>query len=283
MLAKIEQLLPSLSPAEARVGRWLLDHPRQGLRAPLAEVAAGAGTSEPTVVRFCRRLGLEGFRELRIRLAASLSRTAEFVHRDVLPDDSAADAVGKVIDSAVQALMSLRESVGSMPIADIVEAMAVSRQIVFAGLGASGHVAEDARQKFFRLGIPCTVATDGPTILQSAAIAGPQEVFVFISHSGTQPEMIRAAILARGRDAAVIAVTRSASALGREATCVLESHSAEDTSLYTPMESRLAQLAILDAVQVSLALRLGESGADKLRAAKMALADEPAAPDLRAP
>ncbi|WP_405224461.1 MurR/RpiR family transcriptional regulator [Lentisalinibacter sediminis] len=277
MLARIEHLLPTLSPAEARVGRWLLDHPRQGLEATLAEVAAGAGTSEPTVVRFCRRLGLGGFRELRIRLAESLGRPADFVHRGVLPNDSAADAVGKVIDSAVRALMGLRDSVGLMPIAEIVEVMADARQIVFAGLGASGYVARDARQKFFRLGIPCAVATDGPTILQSAAIAGPQDVFVFVSHTGAQGELIRAAVHCRKRGATVIAVTRSASALGWEAGYILESHSTEDTSLYTPMESRLAQLAILDAVQVSLALRLGEAGAENLRAAKMALADEGAA------
>jgi len=279
MLARIENLLPTLSPAEARVGRWLLDHPRQGLQAPLAEVAAGAGTSEPTVVRFCRRLGLDGFRELRIRLAESLGRPAEYVHRDVLPDDSPADAVGKVIDSAVQALMELRESVGMMPIGEVVEAMSGSRQIIFAGLGASGYVARDARQKFFRLGIPCAVATDGPTILQSAAIAGPGDVIVFVSHSGAQAELVRAAALCGERDAVVVAVTRRESGLGREAAFVLESHSTEDTSLYTPMESRLAQLAILDAVQVSLALRLGEAGAENLRATKMALADEPATAD----
>jgi len=138
MLARIEQLLPDLSPAEARVGRWLLDHPRQCLEAPLAEVAAAAGTSEPTVVRFCRRLGLGGFRELRIRLAESLGRPADYVHRGVLPDDSAADAVAKVIDSAVQTLMTLRDGIGMMPIAEIVEAMADARQIVFAGLGLCG-------------------------------------------------------------------------------------------------------------------------------------------------
>ncbi len=277
MLARIEQLLPDLSPAEARVGRWLLDHPRQCLEAPLAEVAAAAGTSEPTVVRFCRRLGLGGFRELRIRLAESLGRPADYVHRGVLPDDSAADAVAKVIDSAVQTLMTLRDGIGMMPIAEIVEAMADARQIVFAGLGASGYVARDARQKFFRLGIPCSVATDGPTILQSAAIAGRREVFVLISHSGGQPELVRAARLCRKRGAIVVAVTKDAFVLGREADYVLESCSAEDTSLYTPMESRLAQLAILDAVQVSLALQLGEAGAENLRAAKMALGEEAAA------
>lgn len=277
MLLRIEQLLPSLSPAEARVGRWLLEHPRRCLEAPLAEVAAGAGTSEPTVVRFCRRLGLGGFRELRVRLAESLGRPADYVHRRVLPEDSAADAVAKVIDSAVQTLMTLRDSIGMMPIAQIVEAMADARQIVFAGLGASGYVARDARQKFFRLGIPCAVATDGPTILQSAAIAGPREVFVLISHSGGQAELLRAARLCRKRGAIVVAVTKDAFVLGREADYVLESCSTEDTSLYTPMESRLAQLAILDAVQVSLALQLGEAGAENLRAAKMALGEEAAA------
>ncbi|MEM7279758.1 MAG: transcriptional regulator, partial [Pseudomonadota bacterium] len=45
----------------------------------------------------------------------------------------------------------------------------------------------------------------------------------------------------------------------------------EDSSVYTPMSSRLAQLALLDALQVALALRLGEPAAERLQRSKDAL------------
>lgn len=271
MLRRIEQSADSLSRAEARAARWILAHPRQAIESSLARVAKEAGISEPTVVRFCRRLGLDGFRELKIRLAEAMSRPASYAHRDVLPDDTTGDAVAKVVDSSIQSLIELRVSVSAMPLEEVVGAMASARQIIFSGLGASGNVARDACQKFFRLGIPCALATDGPTILQSAAIAQPADVFVFVSHTGRNTDVIRAATLAQARSTKVVALTDGSSPLAAEATYLLECHAAEDTSLYTPMGSRLAQLAILDALQVALALRLGDHAAENLRRTKDAL------------
>ncbi len=273
MLERIERRIGDLSRAERQVARWILDHPRRVVEASLAEVARAAGTSEPSVVRFCRRLGLSGFRELKIRLAESLSRPASYApHRDVLRGDSVTEAVSKVIDSAIQALVELRGGTAAMPLAEAVERLARARQIVFLGLGASGHVARDAHQKFFRLGVPCTLATDGPTMLQQAAIARPEDVIVAISHSGRRSETSRAAALAGDRGATVIAVTSPDSPLAAQSEIVFECHAAEDTSLYTPMGSRLAQLALLDALQVALALRLGDGAADNLQLSKDALA-----------
>lgn len=51
-----------------RVGKWVLVHPRQVTDATLASVAQQCGSSEPTVIRFCRRIGLGGFRDLTLRL-----------------------------------------------------------------------------------------------------------------------------------------------------------------------------------------------------------------------
>ncbi|MEE4161864.1 MAG: MurR/RpiR family transcriptional regulator, partial [Woeseiaceae bacterium] len=52
----------------------------------------------------------------------------------------------------------------------------------------------------------------------------------------------------------------------------------EDTSVYTPMSSRLAQLALLDALQIGLALAIGENAVTRLRDAKRALAEVKAKP-----
>jgi DNA-binding MurR/RpiR family transcriptional regulator len=52
---------------------------------------------------------------------------------------------------------------------------------------------------------------------------------------------------------------------------VFPCHTLEDTNVYTPMSSRLAQLAVLDALQVTLALAMGEPAVENLRLSKEAL------------
>lgn len=276
MLDRIEQQMPTLSPAEQRVARWVLGHPRQAARAKLAVVAQSSGTSEPTVIRFCRHLGLSGFRELAIGVTESLSRPATYVHRDVGADDATSDAVAKVIDASVQSLLDVRSRLSAMPIDAAVSSMSGARQLAFAGLGASGHVARDACQKFFRLGIPCATLVDSPMILQFAAIAQPRDVLIITSQSGRWPELARAAELAQNGGANVIALTDPQTSLAAAADIVFPYHALEDTSIYTPMSSRLAQLALLDALQVALALALGAPAVANLRNAKRALQAETA-------
>jgi RpiR family carbohydrate utilization transcriptional regulator len=271
MLSRIEQQAASLSRAERRVADWVVAHPRQAADATLAEVALECGASEPTVIRFCRSVGLSGFRELTIRLTEALSRPASYVHRDVAADDATADAVTKVVDAAISSLMDMRAQLSSIPIDEAAAMLRDARQITFIGLGASGHVATDACHKFFRLGTPCSAHTDTPSILQAAAIAGPGDVLVIVSHLGGWPELDRAAASARDNGAAVIALTNPASRLARIATVVFGWDPHEDTSVFTPMSSRLAQLALLDALYVAFALSLGDIAAEKLRRSKDAL------------
>ncbi len=273
MLAIIEQAASDLSRAEQRVARWVLAHPRQAASTTLAEVARESGTSEPTVIRFCRSIGLGGFREFSRRLTESLSQPASYVHRDVGPDDAADDAVMKVFDASIQALIDIRGKLSTMPISAAVEVMSGARQIAFAGIGASGHVASDACHKFFRLGIPCSALTDSTMILQFAAIAGPDDVFVMLSHTGRWVELVPALELARDRGTSVICITDPASPLALKGCLVFGVDAIEDTSVYTPMSSRLGQLALLDAIHVALALEQGEHAAAKLRLSKQALRD----------
>jgi RpiR family carbohydrate utilization transcriptional regulator len=271
MLNRIEQRAAGLSRAEKRVAGWVLAHPRQAADATLAQVAQACGTSEPTVIRFCRSVGLSGFRELTIRLTEALSRPVSYVHSDVSADDATPDAVTKVLDAAIASLMDMRARLSSVPMDAAAAALREARQITFIGLGASGHVATDARHKFFRLGTPCNAHTDTPSILQAAAIAGPGDVLIIISHLGGWSELDRAAATARDNGAIVIALTDPDSGLARNASLVFGSEPDEDTSVYTPMSSRLAQLALLDALYVAFALSLGDIAAEKLRRSKDAL------------
>ncbi len=271
MLDKIQASLDLLSDAEQRVGRWVLAHPRQTAESTLAKVARQAGVSEPTVVRFCRRFGVSGYRELTRRLTEALSRPVSYLHQNVAADDSSADAVMKVFDASIRALVDARAELSTQPVDAAAELMRDARQIAFIGLGASGCVAQDAWHKFFRLGIPCTALSDLTAIQQLASIVGAGDLLFFVSARGDRKELIDAAARARATGAAVLAMTRPNSTLAGVASLTLACEPVEDTSIYTPMTSRLTHLVLLDALLVTLSLALGEAAADRLRASKAAL------------
>jgi RpiR family carbohydrate utilization transcriptional regulator len=271
MLSQINQSLGRFSRAEKQVAEWVLAHPRQATESTVAQVARACATSEPSVIRFCRRLGLSGFRELTIRLTESLSRPGSLVHRDVSAGDSVSDATVKVVEAAINSLVDLRAQLSTMPFDAVVTRMVDARQFVFAGLGASGHVASDASHKFFRLGIPCNALTDTPSIRQFAAIAGPHDVLFLISKNGSAQPVCDAAAQAHSNGAFVVAITDPDSPLAESASTTFACDAQEDTNIYTPRSSRLVHLALLDALHVSTALALGDTAADNLERSKDAL------------
>jgi RpiR family carbohydrate utilization transcriptional regulator len=271
MLGLIKQSLGRLSRAEKQVAEWILAHPRQATESTVAGVAEACATSEPTVIRFCRRMGLSGFREFTIRLTEALSRPDSLVHRDVSAGDSTSDAIAKVVDAAIKSLVDLRAELSTMPFDDVVSRMVDARQFVFAGLGASGHVASDASHKFFRLGIPCNALIEPPSIRQFAAIAGEHDVFFLVSKNGNDPGLCESAREARENAALVVAITDPGSELAKAASATFACDAQEDTNIYTPRSSRLVHLAVLDALHVATALKLGEFAAVNLRKSKDAL------------
>ena len=125
--------------------------------------------------------------------------------------------------------------------------------------------------KFFRLGTPSAAWTDTPTILQATALAEPGDVYLMISHTGRWPRLAQAQENALGRGATVLAFTQPGSPMAAASSLCFPCEVDEDTSVYTPMSSRLAQLALLDALQVAVALSLGETAGRNLQASKRVL------------
>ena len=94
-----------------------------------------------------------------------------------------------------------------------------------------------------------------------------------LSHTGRWSELVPALEIARDAGANVVCITDPDSPLALEGALVFAVDAIEDTSVYTPMSSRLGQLALLDAIHVALALQQGEKAASKLRLSKQALRD----------
>ena len=108
MLDRIKASLPSLAPAEQRVGKLVLADPRAFANLPVTELADRSHVSKPTVVRFCRSMGYDGLSDFKLKLAGSVSEGVPFIHRSVDVDDKTSDVAVKVIDNTVAAFLKYR-------------------------------------------------------------------------------------------------------------------------------------------------------------------------------
>ena len=261
MLDRIKASLPSLAPAEQRVGRLVLGDPRAFAKLPVSELAERAHVSKPTVVRFCRSIGYDGLSDFKLKLAGSVSEGVPFIHRSVDADDKTSDVLVKVVDNTVAAFLKYRNDASSFAIDKAVEALAAThktgRRIEFYGAGNSGIVAQDAQHKFFRLGVNTIAYSDGHMQVMSASMLGPGDCVVVISNSGRTRDLMDACDIARKNGSTTIVLTATGSPLASAGHIHLAADHPEGYDRYSPMVSRLLHLVIIDVLATTVALRIG--------------------------
>lgn len=271
LLGRIQALLPELPPSERRVAEVVLHRPVEVVSAPISQIAAWAEVSQPTVIRFCRRLKCAGLPGFKLKLAGDLGAGIPFVHARLAPGDDLGSLIGKVFDHAVAGLARGRDALRPEVLAKAVDLLNGASRIECYGLGNSGVTAQDAQMKLFRLGTPTLACTDAQMQRVAATLLPPDGVALFISNSGRTRPLLEAAALARRAGASVIALTRSGSPLAEAADLLLPADVQENPEVYAPMVSRLVHLAIIDVLTVALALRKGPDALARMEAAKASL------------
>ena len=261
MLERIKASLPSLAPAEQRVGKLVLADPRAFANLPVTELADRSHVSKPTVVRFCRSMGYDGLSDFKLKLAGTVSEGVPFIHRSVDADDKTSDVVVKVIDNTVAAFLKYRNDASTAAIDKAVDVLAATyktgKRIEFIGAGNSGIVALDAQHKFFRLGVNTVAYSDGHMQVMSASLMGPGDCLVIISNSGRTRDLMDACDIARKNGATTIVITASGSPLALAGHIHLAADHPEGYDRYSPMVSRLLHLMIVDILATCVALRIG--------------------------
>ena len=269
MLERIKASLPSLAPAEQRVGKLVLADPRAFANLPVTELADRSHVSKPTVVRFCRSMGSDGLSDFKLKLAGSVSEGVPFIHRSVDVDDKTNDIAVKVIDNTVAAFLKYRNDASSFALEHAAQALAstqkTGRRIEFYGVGNSGIVAQDAQHKFFRLGVNAIAYSDGHMQVMSASMLKPGDCAVIISNSGRTRDLMDACDIAKKQGATTIVITASGSPLASAGHIHLTADHPEGYDKYSPMVSRLLHLLIIDILATTVALRIGEELQPTLR------------------
>ena len=257
-LVRIRSLLPGLARAEQRVAKVVLDSPSTVARRSITEVAEAAGTSETTVTRFCKAIGVGGYPELRIALAAETARSEVRAERDlggeISPDDDLATVVGKVTFADARAVEETAAQLDTEVLQKVVEALASAGRVDIYGVAASAYVAADLQQKLHRIGRISFAWSDTHIMLTSAAVLGRGDVAVGISHTGATADTVEALREARRAGATTVALTNFPTApISEVADLVLTTAARETTFRSGAMASRLAQLTVVDCVFIGVA------------------------------
>lgn len=264
VLDLIETRLATLSATERSIAQVILADPVGASSKTIGQLAQLSGSSEATVTRFCRSIGLPGYPHLRLRLAVSLERrrngeeadTGLAMLGDLDPGDPVAEIVRKVAHADARAVDMTLAQVDEHELVVVVDLLARARRVLTFGVGASSTAAFDAAAKLNLSNCAATVVHDVHSALMTATMYGPDDLLIAFSHSGRARDVVDLLQTAKERGAATVVVTSDASSpAARTASHVLLTAARELRFRSGGVASRMAQLAIVDALFVVLAHR----------------------------
>lgn len=258
--ALIRAELPRLTGSLRKVGEAILADPASVIDCSAAELGRRTGTSQPTVTRFCRAVGLDSYQHLLIELAREGARgedsswgTSE-IGPDISPDDDLERVVTVVGQADLGAVQRTLDSVDLASLERAAQAIARARRIDVYGVGGSGAVAVETELRLFGIGCAVRGWNEVHAAKTSAALLTPADVAIGISHTGSTRETIEPFELARERGATTLAITADPkSHLARAAQIRLISTTADTSFRSGSIGARHSVLVLVDCLYVRVA------------------------------
>lgn len=251
----LQNMLEQLPASERKIAQYILENPRSILNSTVNDIGTQAKTSGAAVIRLCKSLGLNGFQDLKVRIAGDLVKPAEQGYRDIEPGESYFSIVQKTTSNSIQSIRDSEEIINYEELERAVQTLLPAQNVHFFGIGASNIIAKDAQQKFLRIQKNATAFTDTHLVATLIANAGKDDVVFAISHSGETAEVVKVMALAKERGVKTISLTKyGQSAVASLADIKLfTSYSGEAPFRSAATSSRLAQLYMMDILFLSMA------------------------------
>ena len=253
LIRRITDSQSSLRKSEAKVASYVLENLDEVIKMRIVDLASESAVSEPTVIRFCRAIGFDGFQSFKLQLAQQLGLGSVFTQFAVEDSDTVADLLNKVFDTTVGSLITVRDEINSAVLEQAIDTISDARRVEFYGFGASGSVAADAQHKFFRLQLSSAAYTDPHIQRMSAISLGSEDVVVAISQSGETQALLESVELAREAGANVIGLAPQNTSLSRLCNLAIYVNMEEDLESFTPVSSRIAHLVVIDVLATGVA------------------------------
>lgn len=244
----------------ARLSQWILENQTRVAGLSISATAQQAQVSETTVFRFCKLLGLTGYKDLRYALAEGRGLAFGAQLATPQPDHDGEHpltaVMRRVVEVNSEALLKTMSLVSLDALQDAVDAMLAAEHIHLIGFGSSAPVAFDFYQRLLMLGLTVSVHSDPHVLAAVTANTRPGALFFGISCSGRTRDLVEAFESAAALGCRCVAITSDRdSAVAGAAEIVLVSAVRRSPVAHETLGTRSSQLAIVEMICVALALQ----------------------------
>ncbi|EOE5506142.1 MurR/RpiR family transcriptional regulator [Cronobacter sakazakii] len=269
-LILIRQRYPTLAQSDRKLADFLLQFPDYARHLSSQQLAAEAGVSQSSVVKFSQKLGYKGFPALKLAISEALASQSNIhsvaVHNEILGDDPLRLVGEKLIKENVAAMHASLDINPEEKLLASVGLLRNARRIVLTGIGASGLVAKNFSWKLMKIGLNAVAEQDMHALLATVQAMEPEDLLVALSYSGERREINLAADEALRVGARILAITGfTPNALQQRATQCLYTIAEEQATRSAAISSTSAQMMLADLLFMVLVQQDLEKAPERIR------------------
>ena len=268
---KIQQIYAGLRPSEQKVADYILRYEGKASKLLMETLASETGVSQPTVIRFVKAAGYEGFKDFKYALvqeeAKEQSQDDEKIGLYGFPlskKDRLEDIPGKIVTTSMEMLEETLKNISMKEYRRAVEAVLGAENIVIYSVENSVCTANDLLTKLTYLGLNCRIYGDYYLQNVSAMSLTKKDLAIGISYSGCSRHTVEMLALARKAGATTLAMTNFENSLISKYADILLCASNRQFLYGDTIFSRISQLALVDMIYAGVLNRDYDRFARKL-------------------
>lgn len=201
-----------LTDRETDIRSYLLDHPENVLYMSSRQLGEVTYTSAPTVTRFCRKLGCDGWSDFKLRFASELKDTHDREEQETIElseHENLVTLLQKVSEIYDQALDTTRKELSLTQLLRVKKLLQEHPYIDFYAYDTNVFLASYARSQLIHAGKIVSVYSESNVQVVSTLLDRSGHLAILISHSGENSRLIELARLMRRKRRKIIVLTPS--------------------------------------------------------------------------
>ena len=247
-------------PSEQKAADIILNEDKRIVDWTIEEFAQAAGVSQPTVIRFVKAAGYQGFKDFKYALMQEEAREEPEEQQEsiglygfqISRTDPLEEVPGKIINTSVEMLEETRKSISVKEYRKAVEAVLAAENIVIYSVENSICTAMDLLTKLTYLGLNCRIYQDYYLQNVSAVNLTPKDLAIGISYSGCSRHTVEMMAQAKRTGAATLALTNFEHSLIAKYSDIVLCASNRQFLYGNTIFSRISQLALVDMLYAGL-------------------------------
>jgi len=272
-ILKINNIYDNMTDVDKKIANYINENKGLITKLSVSELAQNANVSSASIVRFSRKLGYNGFGELKIEIAKDLtlnSKNYSYIVKD--SDVGINSIVNNITSKTIETITNTTKLNELDTIEKSIEEIINAKNVYVFGVGGSALVALDLQQKLLRINKPTITFLDSHTQLMVSSNLDKEDVAIAISYSGKSKEVIKAIENGKSNGAKCISITKyGENDLNKLCDINLFVPNIENKLREGAISSRIAMLTLIDIIYISIIQKNLEDYKSKLESSKIAM------------